>query len=225
MAFNVDVFKNSGLIYGGARPSLFQVDLTFPAELSRSVANRRFSFTCRATSIPGSTVQAVEVPYFGRTVKLAGDRTFDNWNVTVMNDEDYTVRNAFEDWSNALNSMVGNQRLISVGTSGALGGGAATSTGGYKMDALITHFSKGGQAGGPGANGISGTPIKQYVIVGIFPIDVASMGMDWDSTNQIQTFDVTFAYDYWLPVNAGINTGAAGNISNLIQASGFKAAG
>lgn len=129
MAFNVDVFKNSGLIYGGARPSLFQVDLTFPAELSRSIANRRFSFTCRATSIPSSTVQAVEVPYFGRTVKLAGDRTFDNWNVTVMNDEDYTVRNAFEDWSNALNSMVGNQRLISVGTSGA-GRAAGTAAGG-----------------------------------------------------------------------------------------------
>lgn len=219
MAFNVDVFKNSGLIYGGARPSLFQVDLTFPAELrGRSGANRRFTFTCRASSIPASTVDSISVPYFGRSIKVAGDRSFSDWGVTVMNDEDYSVRNAFEDWSNALNSMVGNQRLLSVGTGGALGAASPlAATSGYKVDALVTHFSKGGIAGSPGVNSISGTPIKQYMFVGIFPIEVGAMGLDWETTNQLQNFDVTFAYDYWLPVNAGINTGAAGNITNNVK--------
>ena len=219
MAFNVDLFKNAGLIYGGARPSLFQVDLTFPAELGNgALVSQRFSFTCRASSIPSSSVDAIDVPYFGRKIKLAGDRTFENWSVTVMNDEDYSVRNSFEEWSNSLNSLVGNQRIISAATGGTLGSPTG-STAGYKADATVTHFSKGGISGSAGTNG-NATIIRQYSFVGIFPIDVAAMALDWDATNQIQTFDVTFAYDYWLPLNSGINTGAAGNLTNNTKSAG-----
>lgn len=194
MAFNVDLFKSAGLIYGGARPSLFQVDMTFPFEISTGggVVSQRFTFTCRASSIPASVVDSINVPYFGRQIKVAGDRTFQDWTVTVMNDEDYVVRDTFEAWSNAMNTMAGNKRAISAGN-GTVGSG-------YKVDAYITHFGKGGAYGSASTG--EDTVIKQYQFVGLFPVDVAAMALDWETTNQIQTFDVVFAYDYWVPLPA-----------------------
>jgi hypothetical protein len=136
------------------------------------------------------------VPYFGRTIKLAGDRSFADWSVTVMNDEDYIVRNMFEDWSNKINQLAGNRKLLSNNS--------------YKFsDALVTQFSK------------DGTPIRAYNFVGIFPVQVSNMALDWDNTNSIQTFDVTFAYDYWIPVQqAGstfINTGDSSSQARFPQ--------
>lgn len=213
MAFNIQDFKTRGLTLGGARPSLFQVSMNLPGALPVGGGfQEKFAFTCSAASIPASTVNSVDIPYFGRQIKVAGDRTFDNWSVTVMNDEDYIVRNAFEAWSNALNSLVGNKRLIgsseaSIGTS-------------YKVDAAVTHFAKGGIGGTAGANdtGINSI-IKQYQFVGLFPLELDAMQMSWDATNQIQTFGVTFAYDYWLPLTDGtttIDTGASGGSSAAI---------
>lgn len=175
MPFNIDEFIGRGLTEGGARPSLFQVTLNFPPGFSFvQGAEEKFRFTCRATSIPASTIGQVDVPYFGRTIKLAGDRTFADWNVTVMNDEDYSVRNAFEAWHNSINSIVTNNKA----REGDI----------YKsLSADVEHFSKHNER-----------TIKKYVFVNIFPVNIAEMNMDWDSTNQIQTFGVTFAYDYWL---------------------------
>ena len=102
MAFNISSFKNNGLIYGGARASLFEFVLSPPLVLSVN-ASVPLRFTCRASSIPASTVGQIEVPYFGRTIKLSGDRTFADWNVTIMNDEDFSVRRMFEEWSSLLN--------------------------------------------------------------------------------------------------------------------------
>jgi hypothetical protein len=185
MAFNINQFKSRGLTKGGARPSLFQVQIN-PNIGEDPVAVEKFTFTCRASEVPASTVESIPVPYFGRTIKLAGDRSFADWSVTVMNDEDYLVRNMFEDWSNKINQLAGNRKLLSNNS--------------YKFsDALVTQFSK------------DGSPIRAYNFVGIFPVQVSNMALDWDSTNTIQTFDVTFAYDYWIPVQqAGstfINTG------------------
>jgi hypothetical protein len=185
MAFNINQFKSRGLTKGGARPSLFQVQIN-PNIGEDPVAVEKFTFTCRASEVPASTVESIPVPYFGRTIKLAGDRSFADWSVTVMNDEDYLVRNMFEDWSNKINQLAGNRKLLSNNS--------------YKFsDALVTQFSK------------DGSPIRAYNFVGIFPVQVSNMALDWDSTNAIQTFDVTFAYDYWIPVQqAGstfINTG------------------
>jgi hypothetical protein len=185
MAFNINQFKSRGLTKGGARPSLFQVQIN-PNIGEDPVAVEKFTFTCRASEVPASTVESIDVPYFGRKIKLAGDRSFADWSVTVMNDEDYIVRNMFEDWSNKINQLAGNRKLLSNNS--------------YKFsDALVTQFSK------------DGSPIRAYNFVGIFPVQVSNMALDWDSTNAIQTFDVTFAYDYWIPVQqAGstfINTG------------------
>ena len=185
MAFNINQFKSRGLTKGGARPSLFQVQIN-PNIGEDPVAIEKFTFTCRASEVPASTVESIDVPYFGRKIKLAGDRSFGDWSVSVMNDEDYIVRNMFEDWSNKINQLAGNRKLLSNNS--------------YKFsDALVTQFSK------------DGSPIRAYNFVGIFPVQVSNMALDWDSTNAIQTFDVTFAYDYWIPVQqAGstfINTG------------------
>jgi hypothetical protein len=158
---------------------------------STSVA-QKINFTCRASQIPASTVAAVDVPYFGRKVKVAGDRTFDDWSVTIINDEDYLVRVFMEAWSNALNTMQSNIRLAQAinGPTGALGSG-------YKSNALVTAYGK------------NGTVIGAYDFVGIFPTQVSAMGMDWENTNAVQTFDVVFAYDYWVPASNPIATGSA----------------
>lgn len=190
MAFNIDEFISNGLRHGGARPTLFNVEVIFPtglAGVSSSVSQKLF-FTCRATSIPASTIAPVSIPYFGREVKVAGDRTFADWSVTVMNDEDYTVRNSFEAWHNNINSIVSNRRAV-----------ADSPSAGYKGTALVTHYSKTG----PDA------VIKSYRIVNLFPIAVDEMALDWDATNQIQTFGVTFSYDYWEPLvnNVGLEGG------------------
>lgn len=209
MPFSINEFKSQGLTFGGARPTLFQVNLNLPTAINvgTNAFQSKFTFTCSSASIPGSNVSEISVPYFGRNIKVSGDRTFDNWNVVVMNDEDYLVRNAFEAWSNALNSLVGNKRLIAADESVP---GLS-----YKADAIITHFAKGGPNGGPGSNASTGAEsiIKQYQFVGLFPTQVEAMQMSWDATNQIQTFGVTFAYDYWLPLTNGsqsVDTGAYG---------------
>lgn len=177
--FNIDKFISNGLVKGGARPSLFKVTLT--AAPASAPALEKFEFTCRATSAPASTVGPVPVPYFGREIKLAGDRTFADWDVTVMNDEDFLVRDTMENWHNSINTIVSNIRVAPNNS--------------YKGTAVITQFSK------------SGVPIKGYELRGIFPLNVGDMPLDWETQNQIQTFGVTFAYDYWVPVKvtSGVN--------------------
>lgn len=181
MAFNINTFVGNGLTKGGARPSLFEVFMSFPnvSGIPTDVENK-FRFTCRSTSIPASTVSSIDIPYFGRTIKLNGDRTFADWNVTVMNDEDYIVRNAFEAWHNAINSIVSNKRELAPAADGT----------GFKQNATVNHYSKSG----------SDVIIKTYNFVGMFPVNVAEMALDWEATNQVQTFGVTFAYDYWEPI-------------------------
>ena len=177
--FNIDEFKSQGLVYGGARPTLFQVIVTPPPSLALDLLSRRkFSLTTRATSVPEQNIDQIQIPYMGRKIKVAGDRTYADWRVTVMNDEDFGVRSMFEKWSNALNRAVSNTRM-------AMGDGSAES---YKADMTVLQFSKEGEI------------IRGYQLVGSWPQLVESMELDWDSTNQIQNFNITLAYDYWIPV-------------------------
>lgn len=110
---------------------------------------------------------------------MAGDREFGDWSVTIFNDEDYQVRQAIEAWSNAINTLQGNVRLLPQGDNSNVG---------YKTNATIRAYGK------------AGNPISQYNFVGIYPTTIDAMDMDWEDTNKIQTFNVTFAYDYWTPV-------------------------
>jgi hypothetical protein len=189
MGFNIENFKSSGLIYGGARPSLFKVIMQFPNAPGIEGDDRRASFLIRAAQLPASTVDPVDVPYFGRKIKVAGDRTFADWTITVMNDEDFSLRNDFEAWLNYINTHISNRSAA-----------ASASPLEYKVDIEVQQFGKTGP-------GDEGGVIRSYLLSGAFPTSVDAISLDWDTTNQIQTFDVTFAYDYWQPALIGENQG------------------
>lgn len=180
MAFDINNFRSNGLPLGGARPSLFQIFLTPPVSgINTSAVANQLSLTCTAASVPPASLGVVEVPYFGRKIKLAGDRVFPDWTVTVMNDEDFQIRDTMEKWSNDINQL--NQNLKTYQGNG------------YKsaVDTVVSQYSK------------SGAIIKQYSFVGLWPSEVSTMDLNWDSVNTIQSFNVTFSYDYWYPYYSG----------------------
>ena len=150
MAFNVAEFR-SNLVGDGARPNLFSVSLTFPAiSTGGSAASSKTTFMAKGAQLPGSTVGQVPMYYFGRELKFAGNRTFADWTLQIINDEDFVVRNAIESWMNGINSHAGNVR-----------NNAATSPSGYSVDAEVTQYGK------------DGSTLKTYKFVGLFPLDLA----------------------------------------------------
>ena len=183
MALNINEIRGQ-LALGGVRPALFQVLLNNPVN---PAGDAKMPFMARAAQIPASTLGTIEIPYFGRKIKIAGDRTFAEWTVTIMNDEDMLIRNGMENWSQAINGHVGNVRQL----------GAATPSL-YKANAQVIQFSK------------TGIPLREYTFNGIFPTEVAMMDVDWNATDLIQEFTVTFQYDFW-EVSGGLtgNAGAA----------------
>lgn len=181
MPFNIASFKSSGLVYGGARPSLFDVYFSAPDGLGLdNTSLEKAKFVCRAAELPASQIGTVEIGYFGRKIKIAGDRTFADWTVTIMNDEDFGVRSLFEAWSNAINRHVSNVR-----DPNATSENSNLST--YKADLIVNQYGKDGEK------------IRAYKIIGAFPTNIAAITLDWDQQNQIETFQTTFTYDYWIP--------------------------
>ena len=180
MAFRInDMITN--LTGGGARPTLFQVELTSPFD---NDLNTIAPFMVQSTAIPASTVSAIEVPYFGRKIKVAGDRTFDTWNINVMNDENFKVRHYMERWHNAVNNLSQNYNTT---------GSPAPSN--YKSTAFVKQYGKSNPD----------RPIRVYKFYNIFPTDISTIDLDWIATDTIETFSVTFAYD-WYEIVSG-NTG------------------
>ena len=174
MAFNVTEFR-ANMIGDGARPNLFSVSLVFPTIATNSVAaGQKTTFMAKSTQLPGSNVGTVTVPYFGRELKFAGNRTFAQWSLQIINDEDFIIRNSLESWMNAINSHAGNVRNA-----------AATSSSGYSVDAVVTQYGK------------TGNTLKQYKFVGLFPIDLAAIDLDWGSNDAIEEYSVTFDYQWW----------------------------
>jgi len=182
MAFNINEIK-SQLTLGGARPSLFQVTLTNPVNTSGDL---KMPFMCQAAQMPASTLGTIEVPYFGRKIKIAGDRTFAEWTVTIINDEDMIIRNAMENWSGNINSHLGNLRSFGTASPEL-----------YKTNADITHFGK------------TGLPLRTYKFNGLFPTEISPIDLDWNTTDTLEMFTVTFQYDHWEV--SGI-TGNAGGV-------------
>lgn len=188
MAFRVQEFR-AQMNFDGARPNLFQCELTFPTLASVSGAQQQFTFMARAAQLPGTTVNQIPQFYFGRELKFAGNRSFAEWTVTVINDEDFRIRDAFERWLNGLNSHVGNLRNPTF----------IKGDGGYQQDGFITQFGKDGK------------PIKRYKFVGLFPVDVTPIEMDWSANDTIEEYSVTFAYQWW--EWAGGSNGATTDVS------------
>lgn len=199
MPFNISAFKENGLVYGGARPSLFNVFLSVPAGIGiDNVSVDKFRFVCRSAELPPSTVGSIDVPYFGRRIKVAGERSFGPWSVSVMNDEDFSVRSMFEAWSNAINRMVSNVRDPNINVEN------------YKVDLEVIQYAK------------DGSKIRSYLLVGAFPTQIGAITLGWDTQNAIEEFGVSFDYDYWVPLTETSDKKAGGvNVyGNLAEADG-----
>ncbi len=180
MAFNIDTFRARGLVEGGARPCLFQVNVTFPTSTPGNVNTTGGMFLASAAQLPASIIEEVRVPYFGRFIKLEGNRTFQDWTITVLNDEDFALRNAFEDWHNRMNYLVSNILDSQFANQG------------YKQDIHVAQYAKDGPDGESGQ-------IRNYRMVGAWPITLSPINLDWGDVNRVEQFEVTFAYDYWTP--------------------------
>ena len=178
MAFTIDTFRTTALSKGGARANLFDVTIAGVAattHLATGVA--QFKFACKASAIPAMAVGVVEVPYFGRVVKVPGNKTFDNWSVTIINDEGFLVRNGMEKWVASMGSHIGNvQSAESSALSSALYG-----------DATVQHYGKKGPT----------DKIASYTFKNIFPVSVSEIALGWDANDAIEEYTVEFAYDYW----------------------------
>ena len=189
MPFNLNTFR-SKLSLDGARPNLFQVRMQLPTFATTGVASKaqnNLSFMIKSAQLPGSTIGTVPVFYFGRELKFAGNRTFPDWTVTVINDEDFSIREAFERWMNAINSHAANERDQ-----------AAYNVNSYTANLFVDQFAKNNAQGSSYTNdsGFDGA-IKTYKFVGAFPTDVSPIDLDWGSNDTIEEFTVTFSYQWW----------------------------
>lgn len=165
---NVDDFK-AKLIGGGARSNLFKVTCNFPGFASGNV--ELTSFMCKAASIPASTVAAIAVPFRGRVVNVAGDRTFEPWSLTIINDNDMGIRNSFETWLNGMNEHENNFGLASPSD--------------YQVDMFVEQLDRKGET------------TKRYDFKGCFPTSLSAIDLAYDSNDAIEEFTVELTYNYW----------------------------
>lgn len=164
----VDDFK-SKLRGGGARPNLFKATINFPVYANGDV--ELTSFMCKAAQLPQSSTASFAVPFRGRELKVAGDRTFEDWNVSIINDTDFAVRDAMERWMNGINGHTNNAGL--------------TNPVDYQADLVVEQLDR------------DGAILKKYNFRGAFPTSVGSIVVDYDQRDQIEVFEVNFAYQYW----------------------------
>ena len=157
------------LIGGGARPNLFKVTMAFPSYVTANV--ELASYMCKASSMPASIIASIEVPFRGRQLKVAGDRTFDPWSVTVINDTDFNVRNSFEQWMNGINQHKANTGL--------------TQPSSYMADMIVEQLDK------------NGTTKKTYNIRGCFPTNLGAIELSYETGDTIEEFEVELQVQYW----------------------------
>ena len=187
----------SRLAGGGARPNLFEVNIN-DFKYADNWDNETFQFLCKAAAMPASSITPVEIPFRGRILKVAGDRTFDTWTVTVINDEDFKLRTSFEQWMNGIsklsdasgpsnpNSYMGNATVNQLGRSPEGRFGTA-----------------GTQAGDNSGGGPTFEPLRTYYFDGIFPTEISTIDLSYESGDAIEEYTVTFQVQYWI---AGSNT-------------------
>lgn len=188
MPFNLNEFR-SKLSLDGARPNLFQVRMTLPTFSTGGIATQaqsKLSFMIKSAQLPGSTMGVAPLFYFGRELKFAGNRTFPDWTVTIINDEDFSIREAFERWMNSMNSHAGNVRDQ-----------AAYSPVQYTADLYVDQFAKNNNQSTTNIDSTFDGAIKTYRFVGAFPVDVSPIDLDWGSNDTIEEYTVTFSYQWW----------------------------
>ena len=168
---NLSQFKNQFL--GGARPNLFEAEIYFPAGVtSASLASLKSKFLIKGAQLPGSVIAPIEVPYRGRKLKVAGDRTFEPWTITVINDVNMEIRNAFESWMNLINRHTSNTTGLTQLN--------------YYSDMHIKQLSRE-----------SATATKKYTFVGAFPTNISTIEVNYDTNDAVEEFTVELNYQYW----------------------------
>ena len=172
----------SKLTGGGARANLFEVVLTFPdaSKPDQDVLDKA-RFLVKGANLPASNVAQIEVPFRGRVLKIAGDRTFDSWTVTVINDTDFAIRSAFERWSNTINRLSDNTGL--------------TNPADYQSDAYVYQLDR------------DGSTLRSYRFYDTFPTQVGPIELSYDAQG-IQEFTVELQVQYWEAIKgSGPNAG------------------
>ena len=167
---NINDFK-AKLAGGGARANQFKVVMPFPGYAQVGGEIEDLAFLCRAAAIPAMTIANIDVSFRGRAVKIAGDRTIPNWTITVLNDTNFKLRNAFERWQNGINNMTDNEGL--------------TNPVDYQVDAFVDHLDR------------NGNTIKSYTLRGAFPINIQEIDLTYAAADAIEEFEVDFEYQYF----------------------------
>lgn len=188
-------FKKS-LNGGGARPNLFEVAFDFdmprdPQRLGRWSQEEKldFRFLCKSAALPASNIAPIEVPFRGRTFKVAGDRSFDSWTVTIINDENFAIRRAMEGWMQAVSQYSDHSGF--------------TNPIDYMRNAKVYQLGRGNVKRETGA-GTSGPAniLAQYRFVDIFPTNISQIDLSYDTGDTIEEFTVEFQVQFWYPVGA-----------------------
>ena len=201
----------SKLAGGGARPNLFEVNIpSFPAAAAGANWDAEtFQFLCKSAALPASNIASIEVPFRGRTLKVAGDRTFDVWTVNVINDEDFKLRNAFEIWMNSISKLDNNT--------------GATNPSSYMTNAIVHQLGRGADKGrfstenSPINGGTGITPLKTYMFYDIFPTAISAIDLSYDNSDAIEEFTVDFQVQYWTAGSAQDTGGATDQTGVLIR--------
>ena len=156
---------------GGARANQFKVTMPFPGFAAVGGETESMAFLCSATTLPASTLGEIVVPFRGRNIYMAGDREFDVWSTTIINDTDFLIRNAIERWTNGINNMSDNEGLVNPTD--------------YQVDAFVDHLDR------------NGNTIKSYTFRGMFPTIVSPIELTYDAATELETFACTWRYQYW----------------------------
>ena len=174
---SISTFK-SKLIGGGARPNLFEVELATLPESVTSWNADDFKFMCKAAALPAQNIASIDVPFRGRTFKVAGDRTIDTWTVTIINDEKFNLRRSMEEWTEQIAKLDNN-----------LG---ATNPGSYMVNAMVYQLGRGAVLSSTNNSGEANATLAQYEFVDIFPTNVSQIDLSYDSSDTIEEFTVEF---------------------------------
>ena len=156
---------------GGARNNQFKVTMPFPGFAQVGGETESMAFLCTATNLPQSEIGELTVNFRGRPIYMAGDRTFQTWTTTIINDTDFLIRNAIERWSNGINNHSDNEGLVNPVD--------------YQVDAFVDHLDR------------NGNTLKSYTLRGVFPTTVASIPLEYAEVTEVEQFQVDFAYNYF----------------------------
>jgi len=187
MTFAVAQFK-SNLKQGGARPALFKVEFQYPSGITAPPT--KAEFLVKSTTIPASTIGSYDVFYHGKAIHVAGDRTFDTWDTTIINDEDFGIRKTLEKWMDSISNHKLNTRNKKVFNTSE--GDVAK----YKSTLKVKQFSKAGKLS------------QTYSFIGAWPSALSAINLDWATASEIEEFTCTWVYDSW---TVGNFAGYSGN--------------